>query len=289
MYKLTYFIIILLISSCSSVSKRDNYFANETIYNYLIENEVDLQSEKDVSDEVLCFFSFSPEYVVNLINQPEKLQEEMYDIYYRDFDYTKELAVKNLLGGYSDETRPDQDRLAYGLKELEQISERWKNEVLNRNIVNNCKRSVVDSFSTALNNYSPKEADGISFKNEYSKKLINFFSTAREYNKYTNDSKKSSKYVENNAAEPSASVKSNIILEIENNGLVSKAAFANDVVGGNSSYSIFWIWMPKLKDKDYDSIAKFFCPVFKKNGLSGILVSIKKNNSYDTLGRGRCR
>ena len=59
MNKIIYLIIILLISSCSRVSKRDNYFANETIYNYLIENEVDLQSEKDVSDEVLCFFSFS--------------------------------------------------------------------------------------------------------------------------------------------------------------------------------------------------------------------------------------
>ena len=186
MNKIIYLIIILLISSCSSVSKRDNYFANETIYNYLIENEVDLQSEKDVSDEVLCFFSFSPDYVVNLINQPEKLQEEIYNTDYRYFDYLEELAVKNLLGGFSDETRPDQDRLAYGLKELNQIAERWKNEVLNRNIVNNCKRSVVDSFSTALNNYSPKEADGISFKNEYNKKLINFFSTVREYNKYTN-------------------------------------------------------------------------------------------------------
>lgn len=185
MYKLIYLIIILLISSCSSVSKRDNYFVNETIYN-LIENEVDLQSEKDVSDDILCFFSFSPDYVVNLINQPEKLQEEIYDNAYRYWDLSTEAAVKNLLGGISNETRPDQDRLAYGLKELNQIAERWKNEVLNRNIVNNCKRSIVESFSTALNNYSPKEADGISFKNEYSKKLINFFSTAREYNKYTN-------------------------------------------------------------------------------------------------------
>ena len=157
MYKLIYLIIILLISSCSSVSKRDNYFANETIYNYLIENEVDLQSEKDVSDEVLCFFSFSPDYVVNLINQPEKyFQEEIYDNDYRDWDLLTESAVKNLLGGISDETRPDHDRLAYGLKELNQIAERWKNEVLNRNIVNNCKRSIVESFSTALNNYSPK-------------------------------------------------------------------------------------------------------------------------------------
>ena len=98
-------------------------------------------------------------------------------------------------------------------------------------------------------------------------------------------------FITNNifSAEPSASIKSNIINEIENNGFVSKAAFGNDVVGGDSSYRIFWIWMPKLKDKDYNSIAKYFCPVFKKNGLSGILVSIKKNNSYDTLGRGSCR
>ena len=87
MNKIIYLIIILLISSCSSVSNRDNYFANEAIFNYLIENEVDLQSEKDVSDEVLCFFSFSPDYLVNLINQPEKLQEEIYDFDYRYFDY----------------------------------------------------------------------------------------------------------------------------------------------------------------------------------------------------------
>ena len=178
MYKFINLFIILLISSCSNVSKRDNYFANETIFNYLIENEVDLQSEKDVSDEVLCFFSFSPDYVVNLINQPEKyFQEEIYDNDYRYFDLLTESAVKNLLGGINNETRPDQDRLAYGLKELNQIAERWKNEVLNRNIVNNCKRSLVISFSTALNNYSPKEADGISFKNEYSKKLQNFFAS----------------------------------------------------------------------------------------------------------------
>ena len=71
-------------------------------------------------------------------------------------------------------------------------------------------------------------------------------------------------FITNNifSAEPSASVKSNIINEIENNGLVSKAAFGNDVVGGDSSYSIFWIWMPKLKDKDYNSIAKFFLSSF---------------------------
>ena len=90
-------------------------------------------------------------------------------------------------------------------------------------------------------------------------------------------------------AEPSSSTKAKIIMSIENNQMVSKAAFGNDVVGGDSAYEIFWIWMPEISGKDYDSIAEFFCPVFKQNGLSGIVVSIKKNNSYDTLGRGYCK
>ena len=33
----------------------------------------------------------------------------------------------------------------------------------------------------------------------------------------------------------------------------------------------------------------YFCPVFKVNGLSGITVSIKKNGTYNTLGRAYCR
>ena len=47
--------------------------------------------------------------------------------------------------------------------------------------------------------------------------------------------------------------------------------------------------MPEIGGKNYDSIAEFFCPIFKQNGLSEIVVSIKKNNSYKTLGRGYCR
>ena len=91
------------------------------------------------------------------------------------------------------------------------------------------------------------------------------------------------------SAEPSSSIKNNIINEIENYEVVSKAAFGNDVVGGDSAYDIFWIWMPKLNNQDYDAIAQFFCPIFKKNGLSKKTVSIKKNNSYETLGRAYCR
>ena len=91
------------------------------------------------------------------------------------------------------------------------------------------------------------------------------------------------------SAEPSTLVKNQIINEIEGYELVSRAAFGNDVVGGDSSYDIFWIWMPKLNNKDYDAIAEFFCPIFKKNGLSKKTVSIKKNNSYETLGRAYCR
>ena len=91
------------------------------------------------------------------------------------------------------------------------------------------------------------------------------------------------------SGEPLSSTKAKIIMSIENNQMVSKAAFGNDVVGGDSAYEIFWVWMPEIKGKDYDSIAEFFCPVFKQNGLSGIVVSIKRNNSYDNLGRGYCR
>ena len=168
MHKLICFIIILLLSNCSNISKRDNYYANETIFNYLIENEVDLLSEKYVSDEVLCFFSFSPHYIINLINQPEKFfQKEIFDNDYRYFDYLQEMAVNNLFGGSNHGIRPEHGRLAYNVEDLYQISERWKNEVLNRNIINNCKGSLVKSFYIALNNYSPLYSDGIGFKDEY--------------------------------------------------------------------------------------------------------------------------
>ena len=87
----------------------------------------------------------------------------------------------------------------------------------------------------------------------------------------------------------SQSTKNNIINTIESNAMVSKAKFGHDEVGGDSSYTIFWIWMPKISGKDYNAIADYFCPVFKVNGLSGITVSIKKNDSYNTLGRAYCR
>tara|TARA_Y100000768_G_C23824440_1_gene608160 strand:- start:520 stop:846 length:327 start_codon:yes stop_codon:yes gene_type:complete len=91
------------------------------------------------------------------------------------------------------------------------------------------------------------------------------------------------------SAEPSNSIKNKIINEIEEYEVVSRAAFGNDVVGGDSAYDIFWIWMPKVNKQDYDSIAEFFCPILKKNGLSKKTISIKKNNSYETLGRAYCR
>ena len=87
----------------------------------------------------------------------------------------------------------------------------------------------------------------------------------------------------------SESTKNNIINTIENNAMVSKAKFGHDEVGGDSSYTIFWIWMPEISGKDYNAIADYFCPVFKVNGLSGITVSIKKSGTYSTLGRASCR
>ena len=86
----------------------------------------------------------------------------------------------------------------------------------------------------------------------------------------------------------SESTKNNIINTIENNAMVSKAKFGHDEVGGDSSYTIFWIWMPEISGKDYNAIADYFCPVFKVNGLSGITVSIKKSGTYNTLGRAYC-
>ncbi len=85
------------------------------------------------------------------------------------------------------------------------------------------------------------------------------------------------------------SLKNKIISTIESNGMVTKAKFGHDEVGGDPSYGIFWIWMRKDSSKDYDAIANHFCPVFKTNGLSKIVVSIKKSGTYDTLGRGYCR
>ena len=93
----------------------------------------------------------------------------------------------------------------------------------------------------------------------------------------------------NVAAALSQSTKNNIINTIESNAMVSKAKFGHDEVGGDSSYTIFWIWMPEISGKDYNAIADYFCPVFKVNGLGGITVSIKKNGTYNTLGRSYCR
>ena len=83
--------------------------------------------------------------------------------------------------------------------------------------------------------------------------------------------------------------KNKIINAIENNAMVTKAKFGHDEVGGDPSYKIFWIWMPDVSGKNYNAIAEYFCPVFKVNGLSKIVISIKKNGTYSTLGRGYCR
>ena len=87
----------------------------------------------------------------------------------------------------------------------------------------------------------------------------------------------------------SDTIKNKIINAIESNAMVSKAKFGHDEVGGDPNYKIFWIWMPDVSSKNYNAIAEYFCPVFKVNGLSKIVVSIKKNGSYSTLGRGYCR
>ena len=87
----------------------------------------------------------------------------------------------------------------------------------------------------------------------------------------------------------SDNIKNNIINAIESNDMVTKAKFGHDEVGGDPNYKIFWIWMPDVSGKNYNAIAEYFCPVFKVNGLSKIVVSIKKSGSYSTLGRGYCR
>ena len=87
----------------------------------------------------------------------------------------------------------------------------------------------------------------------------------------------------------SESIKNNIINTIENNHMVTKAKFGHDEVGGDSSYTIFWIWMLEIHWKDYDAIADSFCPVLKVNGLNGITISIKQRDTYNTLGRAYCR
>ena len=75
MYKLIFVIIGFLLCNCS-VSVRDNYYANEIVFNSLIKNEINLLDEKYASNELLCFFSLSPNYIINLINQPEKLFQQ---------------------------------------------------------------------------------------------------------------------------------------------------------------------------------------------------------------------
>ena len=87
----------------------------------------------------------------------------------------------------------------------------------------------------------------------------------------------------------SVTTKNNIINAIESNAMVVKAKFGHDEVGGDPSYKIFWIWMPDVSGKNYNAIEEYFCPVFKVNDLSKIVISIKKNGTYSTLGRGYCR
>lgn len=84
-------------------------------------------------------------------------------------------------------------------------------------------------------------------------------------------------------------LKQQVITVIEANELVSKAAFGHDEVGMDAGYKIFWIWMPALQGKNYDAIANHFCIVFTARDLGGIVVSIKKNGTLETLGRAGCR
>jgi len=88
---------------------------------------------------------------------------------------------------------------------------------------------------------------------------------------------------------PSKTIREGIVKTVELNKLVSKAAFSHDVVGGDSRYTLLWVWMSGAAGKDYDAIARHFCSVFKVRNVKGATVSIKKNGSYDTLGRGYCR
>ena len=119
--------------------------------------------------------------------------------------------------------------------------------------------------------------------------FFGYFSGDNKKNNSTiNQKTYNEKVVEKQAqVELDSSLKNKIISTIEKNEMVDRAIFGQDEVGWGG-YDIFWIFMPKISGKDYDSIAEFFCPVFKTNGLSKIVVSIKKSGTYDTLGRGYC-
>ena len=77
MYKFVCLIIFILLCNCSSVSMRDSYQANEVIFNSLIKDEVDLLGEKYASNELLCFFALSPNYLINLILHKDFTVDEL--------------------------------------------------------------------------------------------------------------------------------------------------------------------------------------------------------------------
>ena len=79
------------------------------------------------------------------------------------------------------------------------------------------------------------------------------------------------------------------IQTVQANEMVSKAVFGHYEVGGDPSYTTLWVWMSGSTGKDYDVVARHFCSVFKKGGIRGAMVSIKRTGSCDTLGRGFCR
>lgn len=87
----------------------------------------------------------------------------------------------------------------------------------------------------------------------------------------------------------SKNIRDEIIELVQVNKLVSRAAFGHDEVGGDSRYTTLWVWMSGLDGKDYDAVARHFCSIFRARNIKGAMVSIKKNGSYDTLGRGSCR
>lgn len=87
----------------------------------------------------------------------------------------------------------------------------------------------------------------------------------------------------------SKSVRDEIVASVQANEMVSKAIFGHDEVGGDSNYTLLWVWMSGATGKDYNAVARHFCSVFKTRGIRGATVSIKRNGSYDTLGRGSCR
>ncbi len=197
MYKLAYLIIFLFLTSCSStnVGIKESTFIDKVIFNSLIKNDVDLLSEKPLTDEIKCLLSIDPYHVGYLIKEPQNYflpNSPNWSLgSFRMFNYYSDETFRDLLET-NYEIRPDhskskimvnQKMLSYKLKDLYQLSKVWKDEIISKNILLDCKKSYVKSFYTALKDYDPQEVDGINFKKEYTDILErNFFSSSKTYN-----------------------------------------------------------------------------------------------------------